>query len=273
MLVDRQVVRQAVRALGLGQQPLCVHASFRSFGGVTGGPEAVVDGLLDEGCTVLVPTFSWGYAVPPPPGLRPARNGWPLGPTAGIGRVYDPLSRELDPDMGAVAAAILERPEHVRGQHPLCSFSAVGPQAPRLIAPQSAVQVYAPLDMLGQAGGSIVLMGVGLEALTLLHLAEQRAGRQLFWRWANDAAGRARAVAAGGCSDGFGRLAPVLDALTRETRVGRSRWRVLPARPALDVATEEIRKHPTMTHCGAEACARCDDAIQGGPPDLVPPGL
>src|SRR5689334_13410001 len=74
MLVDRHVVRQAVRALGLGQQPLCVHASFRSFGGVSGGPAAVVDGLLDEGCTVLVPTFSWGYEVPPPPGLRPARN-------------------------------------------------------------------------------------------------------------------------------------------------------------------------------------------------------
>jgi aminoglycoside 3-N-acetyltransferase len=97
--------------------------------------------------------------------------------------------------MGAVAAAILDRPEHVRGQHPLCSFSAVGPQARRLIAPQSVVKVYAPLDRLGQAGGSIVLMGVGLEALTLLHLAEQRAGRQLFWRWANDAAGRSRSVA------------------------------------------------------------------------------
>jgi aminoglycoside N3'-acetyltransferase len=132
MLVDRHGVRQAVRALGLGQQPLCVHASFRSFGGVSGGPEAVVDGLLDEGCTVLVPTFSWGYAVPPPPGLRPARNGWPADrspDTAGIGRVYGPRSRELDQDMGAVAAAILDRPEHVRGQHPLCSFTAVGPQA------------------------------------------------------------------------------------------------------------------------------------------------
>jgi len=273
MLVDRQGVRQAVRPLGLGQQPLCVHASFRSFGGVRGGPEAVVDGLLEEGCTVLVPTFSWGYAVPPPPGLRLARNGLPLGPADGIGRVYDPQSRELDADMGAVAAALLDRPEHVRGQHPLCSFTAVGPQAQRLIALQSAVQVYAPLEMLAQAGGSIVLMGVGLEALTLLHLAEQRAGRQLFWRWANDAAGHARAVAAGGCSDGFGRLAPVLDPLTRETLVGMSRWRVLPARPALAVATAEIRTHPTITHCGAAACACCADAVQGGPPDLVHPWL
>lgn len=272
MLVDRHGVRQAVRALGLGQQPLCVHAAFRSFGGVRGGPQAVVDALLAEGCTVLVPTFSWGYAVPPPPGLHLARNGWPLGPTAGIGRVYDPRSRDLDTDMGAVAAAILDHPEHVRGQHPLCSFTAVGPQAQRLIAPQSAVQVYAPLELLGEAGGSIVLMGVGLEALTLLHLAEQRAGRRLFWRWANDAAGRVRPVAAGGCSDGFGRLAPVLDALTRETLVGMSRWRVLPARRALEVAAEAIRQHPTITHCGAAACARCDDAVQGGPPDLVPPG-
>lgn len=275
MAVSIDQVRQAVQALGLTQQPLCVHASLRSFGSVAGGPAAIVDGLLAEGCTVLVPTFSWMYAVPPPPDLRPAQNGWHYdrfaGPTSGIGRVYVPSSQELDKDMGALAAAVLARPQHVRGQHPLCSFTAVGPQAHMLVSTQRPVQVYAPLERLAQAGGSIVLMGVGLESMTLLHLAEQQSGRHLFWRWANDAAGQPMAVAAGGCSDGFRGLAPALASLNRETMVGMSRWQVLPARHALEVAAQEIRRHPTITHCGASACECCNDAVRGGPPDLAYP--
>jgi len=66
MAVQGDDIRQAVRDLGLAARPLCVHASLRSFGSVEGGARAVVDGLLAEGCTVLVPTFSWGFAVRPP---------------------------------------------------------------------------------------------------------------------------------------------------------------------------------------------------------------
>jgi aminoglycoside 3-N-acetyltransferase len=177
-----------------------------------------------------------------------------------------PSSQEVDKDMGALAAAVLARPERIRGQQPLCSFTAVGPLAHHLIPPQSPVRVFAPLEMVAHAGGSIVLMGVGLEAMTLLHLAEQRAGRHSFWRWANDAEGQPMAVAVGGCSDGFNALAPVLASLKRETVVGMSRWQVFPARETLDVAAREIREHPAITHCGRQTCERCNDAVLGGPP-------
>jgi aminoglycoside 3-N-acetyltransferase len=269
MAVDLEQIRSAVRELGLAQQPLCIHASLRSFGWVTGGAAAIVNELLAEGCTGLMPTFSWGYAVPPPSDLRPPRNGWDYerraGEIAGIGRVYTSSSQEVDKDMGALAAAVLAMPEHIRGQHPLCSFTAVGPQAHTLISPQGPVQVFAPLEMLAHAGGSVVLMGVGLEAMTLLHLAEQWAGRHLFWRWANNAQGQPMAVAVGGCSDGFSALAPILAPLKRETVVGLSRWQVFPARDTLDVAAQEIREHPTVTHCARQTCERCDDAVLGGP--------
>src|SRR5581483_10388204 len=145
MAVSIDQVRQAVQALGLTQQPLCVHASLRSFGSVAGGPAAIVDALLAEGCTVLVPTFSWMYAVPPPPTGRPPRNGWHYerfaGPTSGIERRYTPSAREIDQDMGALAAAVLAMPEHVRGLHPLCSFTAVGPLAHALVSVQRPVEV------------------------------------------------------------------------------------------------------------------------------------
>ena len=62
--------------LGLAGQAVCVHSSLRSFGRVQGGAREVVDAFLRLGCTVVVPTFSYGFSVPPPPELRPSQNGW-----------------------------------------------------------------------------------------------------------------------------------------------------------------------------------------------------
>ena len=268
-VVQPDEIRTAIRSLGLDGLSLCVHSSLHSFGYVEGGADAVIDALLAEGCTVLVPAHSYGFAVPPPPDQRPARNGWDYdafpGSTEGIGRIYTPASREADREMGAIPAAVLARPDHLRGDHPLHSFAAVGPLARRLIAGQTPERIYAPLEALAGAGGSVLLMGVGLTRMTLLHLAEQRAGRRLFRRWANGLDGRPRMVEAGGCSGGFDHFAPVLASLKLETVVGASRWQVYPAAAVLDAATTAIRADPQITHCGDPACARCRDAVLGGP--------
>jgi aminoglycoside 3-N-acetyltransferase len=111
----------------------------------------------------------------------------------------------------------------------------------------------------------VLLIGVGLERMTLLHLAEERAGRALFRRWANGPDGRPMEVETGGCSEGFGKLEPALAPLARETTVGESRWRAFPARAALDVATDAIRANHEITRCDREGCLLCADAIAGGP--------
>src|SRR2546421_900237 len=104
MIVTADEIRTAARALCLSGRPLCIHSSLRSFGRVEGGAPALVAALLAEGCTVLVPTFSWSFAVPPT--RRLPRNGWDYdafpGRTSGIGRVYTPDAMEIDADMGTV---------------------------------------------------------------------------------------------------------------------------------------------------------------------------
>jgi len=50
----------------------------------------------------------------------------------------------------------------------------------------------------------------------------------------------------------------------QQIRVGQSLWRVFPAKHALAIAAEAIRREPLITHCG-QACERCDDAVLGGP--------
>ncbi len=274
MSVAMRDVYAAAHTLGLAGRPLCVHASLRSFGWVAGGAPTIVAGLLEAGCTLLVPTFSGDtFAVAPLPRQCLAQNGTSPGyyetlpqTLPGAARIYAPDTPDIDrADMGAIPAAVLAMPGRVRGHHPLCSFAAVGPLADELVASQQPLHVFAPLRALAEAGGSVVLMGVGLTGMTLIHLAEQLAGRNLFRRWANGSDGQPMAVEVGGCSGGFGKFAPLLAPVMESTVVSQSRWRVYPAEETLERAAQAIRNEPMMTHCGRADCNRCDDAVLGGP--------
>lgn len=275
MALTREELRGAVREAGLSAAAVCAHSSLRSFGRVEGGAQTLVEAFLDEGCTLLVPTFSSAFAVAPPPSMRPERNAWDYGAHGGAGGaapcVFAPDSPEVDGSMGAVPRAVLSFKGRQRGDHPLDSFAAVGPHAEELTRGQTPSDVYAPLRRLAELRGYAVLMGVGLNRLTLLHAAEERAGRGLFLRWAKGSDGGVRYARVGGCSEGFGRLEPALKGVERTRRVGESLWRIFPAREALELAAEAIRREPSVTHCPDPDCERCDDAVAGGPlPSAAP---
>lgn len=269
MEVDQRTIASAAARMGFRNSPLMVHSSLASFGPVRGGAQAVLNALLEGGRTVLVPSFSSTFGIPPPDGETPlARNGIEdgfLGPTTGIGRVYAPTCGEIDRDMGAIAAALLNMDGAVRGMHPLNSFAAAGPDAGAFVGGQTGLNVYAPIRELARRGGDILLMGVGLEAMTALHAAEELAGRRLFRRWANGPDGNAIAVAVGGCSRGFGAFDEILAVVERRERVGNSVWRAFPAQEAITLATKAIQARPGRTRCDRNHCIRCADAVAGGP--------
>jgi aminoglycoside N3'-acetyltransferase len=269
MSVEIGEIRAAVVELGLGGMPLCVHSSLRSFGWVDGGADTVIDGLLAEGCTVMVPAFTQHYVLPPDEvAMRPARNAWEYEEehdAPGVGRVYSPDTTEIEGDLGTLPRTVVRREGRVRGGNPLNSFAAVGPLAHELIDGQAAMDVYAPLRALAGLGGSVVMMGVGLTSMTLIHLAEQEAGRALFVRWANGADGDVVMVEVGSCSDGFRRLEPALQPIERRVNVGESVWRVFPAGEAVQRAAAAIRAEPGITRCANESCTRCRDGVAGGP--------
>ena len=270
MSVTKLDIRNAVKAAGLPQKPVCIHASLRSFGCVEGGAQTIIEGFLAEGCTVLVFTLSFHYFSAPPLDRRPAQNGLDyerfLGAPINVGPVYSVDSQELEKEMvGAVPAAVLAMPGHIRGNHPTNSFTAVGPLAGRLVSGQTPRDVYAPLRALAEWGGFVVLMGVGLDKMTLIHLAEQQAGRNLLRRWANGGDYNPLETEEGGCSGGFSRLEPALSPLEPTAQVGSSHWRVFPAKAALEAAAQAIQTDPRITHCGDLSCLECRDAVLGGP--------
>lgn len=267
--VHTQDIAAAVRSLGLQNRPVCLHSSLRSFGFIEGGAEAVIQGFLSEGCTVMVPTFIYENEVAPPADQMPAQNGsdYTRSTTAHARpkTAYSPDSTDVSSDMGAIPGALLKMPERVRGDHPLDSLSAVGPLAHALIDGQTSTDVYAPFRSLAERGGYIILVGVGLTRLTLLHEAERRSGRNLFWRWAYDRYRETVSVRVGGCSEGFENLAPALAGLERTYTVGHSPWRIFVAQETLNHAAAAIRAQPDLTNCNDATCERCRDAVLGGP--------
>lgn len=258
-------------------RPIMLHVSMRSFAApLAGGADNLLDALLTRGRTVLVPAFTEPqFGLDAPADMRPARNGidyakLPSAPSSPSGAVYATDCGLINPGLGVFPATLVRRVGAVRGDHPLNSFAALGPLAENLIAAQSPSDVYGPVRELAAHEGHILLIGVGLNKMTALHLAEQQSGRRLFLRWARTVDGQVSMVGVGSCSEGFPRLEPALHRYARTAVIDNSQWKFYPAADTLDAATNAIRENQSITHCGDNDCLPCRDSIAGGPtPDTV----
>jgi aminoglycoside 3-N-acetyltransferase len=272
MTIPADDLTAAVDELAPADRPLMVHVSLRSFSApVAGGADTLLDALLTRGRTVLVPTFTEPqFGLPAPAAMRPARNGvdyakFPAEPPLPEGIAYTPGCGLINPGLGVFPATLVKRAGAVRGGHPLNSFAALGPLAEELIAAQSPADVYGPIRELAAREGRILLIGVGLNRMTAIHLAEQQSGRRLFLRWAKAADGRVSMFEVGSCSEGFPRLEPALRQYARSAVVGDSRWRAFPSRQVLDAASTTMSGDQGITDCGNSDCLLCRDSIAGGP--------
>jgi aminoglycoside N3'-acetyltransferase len=258
-------------------RPLMVHASLRSFGApIDGGADTLLDVLLARGRTVMVPAFTEPqFGLPAPATLRPARNGidystLPETPPPAETAIYTADCGLINAGLGVLPAALIGRPGTVRGQHPLNSFAALGPLADELIMAQRPGDVYGPIRELAAHAGLILLIGVGLNRMTAIHLAEQQSGRRLFLRWALRADGQTSMFEVGSCSEGFPRLEPALHPYARTAVVGGSWWQAYPARQTLAAAATAIAEDQGITHCPGNDCLLCRDSIAGGPIETPP---
>jgi len=265
-------LRKALARLGISGADVCVHASMRSMGDqLEGGVQGLTEGFLDLGCTLLVPAFSDMFLARPLEPYMPARNG--VGDYVELlnreydeTRIFRPDCRDISTDsMGIFAEYVLRAPGSLRGNHPLNSFAALGPDAAELVGSQTPQDVYAPFRQLCGRGGYVLLLGVTLNRATIIHYAEQLAGRTSFVRWAKAPGGETIPVAIGGCSRGFDNLQAALQPLARRVELGNSVWTLYKAEEMVQACQEAIRQDPQMTRCEDPLCVRCRDAIGGGP--------
>lgn len=174
-----------LRRLGLSKDSHVVaHVSLSSFGRVRGGATAVAAALTHVCGTVIMPAFTYQTMVIPPVG--PPDNGITYGERNEQNQMSEfwHLDLPVHRTIGAVAEALRSHPEAWRSDHPVLSFIGVGRLARDVINAQLLTDPLAPLDVLMSRGGDLLLLGVGLTRATVVHLAERRAGRRTFTRWA-----------------------------------------------------------------------------------------
>ena len=156
-----------------------VHASLKSLGFVVGGEETVIRVLLDivgEEGTIMMPSQTWKNLDPckgvhwlePEVWWPVIRENWPA---------YD---KKVTPaiGMGAVARMFSVWPGVERSDHPVRSVAAYGKYAKYLTENHDLSNIFgqdSPVDRLYKIEGYILLIGVGYDKNTSIHLSETRA--------------------------------------------------------------------------------------------------
>lgn len=271
-------------ALGLPKGGVwVVHSGYKALGPVQGGPDAVVAALRQAcGGTVMAPTFTQQLTDP---------YTWPVPPPEPLRERILAEMKDFDPDqtpptkMGAVATALWRTPGALRSRHPVTSWAAIGPRAAELLADQPLDDPEGPDGPIGRAWRAdavVLLIGVGHDADTSVHLAESLLDmphlRALPDRFpSRDAEGRRIWRPVGKttkCSDAFGRLDPDTAPFERHGRVGDADARWIRSRELVRAAVGRLSREPTALLCDDPECVHCPTSralLTGWRPAAIPP--
>lgn len=179
MVLKTDIV-EALKDVGVrAGQTIMVHTSLGSLGFVCGGAQVLIEALLDcvgENGTIMMPAQSWKNLDPeagvhweePREWWQTIRDNWPA---------YD---KEITPTntMGAVAEMFRKWPGALRSGHPARSVSAKGRYAKYLTENHDLSNIFgdgSPIGKLYELDGYVLLIGVGYDKNTSLHLADVRA--------------------------------------------------------------------------------------------------
>jgi aminoglycoside 3-N-acetyltransferase len=158
---------------------LLVHTSLSSIGWVSGGPVALIEALqhvLRSYGTLVMPSHSGDLSDPRLWENPPVPESW----WQEIRDTMPPFRAEVTPtrSMGRTAELFRTLPDVVRSNHPQVSFSAWGERAVDIVSDhplEMSMGDRSPLARIYDAGGHVLLLGVGFSRNTSYHLAEYRA--------------------------------------------------------------------------------------------------
>lgn len=164
--VDQQRLEQDLHAAGVrAGDVLVVHSSLRRVGWIEGGPTSFLRALkkvLGPKGTLVMPTFSFSLAAW---GL-PAFQAW-----------------RTSSRVGALTEHFWRQPHVLRTPHPTHSVAVWGHHA-SILAPRDIdyepLGVGSPLDRARQLGAKVLLVGVGQNRNSTVHVAESLAGMPYF---------------------------------------------------------------------------------------------
>jgi aminoglycoside 3-N-acetyltransferase-4 len=249
-LSTAEVVRQLC---ALGVEPggvLLVHTAFRAVRPVQDGPLGLIRALseaLGPGGTLVMPSSSDNDDQP-----------------------FEPRTSHAAPDLGVVADIFWRQPGVQRSAHPF-AFAAIGPRAAEIVADPLPLPPHirpSPVGRVHDLDGQVLLLGIGHEANTSLHLAELLAGvpYRVPRHCTVERDGQPVRIDYGEndhCCQRFAQADDWLRAagLQREGRVGHAWSRLARARDIVRLAVEHLASEPLIfLHPPGTGCEECDAA-------------
>jgi len=170
--IEKDLIKLGIEA----GDTLLVHSSLSKLGWVCGGPQSVIEALLNvlgkEG-TLVMPSHSGDLSDPDQWSNPPVPEEW-----------YESIYNNMpgfDPKktptrgMGKIAELFRTYPDVIRSNHPQVSFSAYGKGSEQLMANHPLTPQFgmdSPLGKLYHKDAKILLLGVGYDSCTSFHLAE-----------------------------------------------------------------------------------------------------
>jgi aminoglycoside 3-N-acetyltransferase len=237
--------------LSLGVEPggvLVVHTAFSKLAPIEGGPLGLIRALrtaVGPAGTLVMPSMSDDDDHAFDPATTPC-----LG-------------------MGVVADTFWRLPGVLRSASPH-AFAAVGPQAREITAahpPDVPHGLDSPIGRVHELGGQVLLLGVGHDANTTIHLAENlahvRYGRPKYVMMVS--AGqltRLDYIEIDHCCENFRLLDQWLDAhgAQRHGMVGHGQARLAGSRAIVQTALAHLDQDETVFLHSAGLCSECDEA-------------
>jgi aminoglycoside N3'-acetyltransferase len=229
---------------------LVVHASYRAVRPVDGGPTGLIEALrtaVGSAGTIVMP--SWGDDDD---------------------RAFDPTKTAASADLGVTADTFWRLAAARRSDHPF-AFAALGPAAAKVTAdplPLPPHCLQSPIGRVYELDGQILLLGVGHDANTTIHLAEILA--QVPYRVPKHCTVMRDAQPVridyqenDHCCERFALVDEWLRArgLQQEGPVGQARARLARSRDVVNTVREELARDPLLfLHPPERGCAECDVA-------------
>ena len=249
--ISRREVVDQLRHLGVSPgDVLLVHTSFRAVRPVEGGPSGLIDAIREavglDG-TIVMP--SW---------------------TSSDDEIFDPARTPASPDLGVVPGTFWRMPGVLRSNHPF-AFAASGPHAARVTGDPFDVPPHSPRSPIARVhelDGRVLLLGVGHDSNTTIHLAEILGGApyRVPKHITIEQDGLAVRIEYGEndhCCQRFALADEWLRArgLQSEGQIGHAHARLMRSRDVVSVVCEHLARDPLVfLHQPNVGCEECDEA-------------
>jgi len=258
------------RGLGLREgDRIAMHASLSSIGTVDGGAAMVIHRLMNvlgKNGLLLMPTFTSITRHSSTHDRFTKAGCWCEGKESR----HLPFIPELQPDreMGEIAYRLCSWPASRRSRHPAFSFAAVGRESDALMCTYSQTDPLDPLKTIVKHEAFVLTIGLELDSVTAIHLAEQRRSPTKFATERALTMGRTGPlwvdIVAPGCSAGFRKVGDNIDPKNvQHANIGSARATLYRMNQLVTTAEELLTDDPSVLDCGRAECLSCRARMRG----------